>query len=101
MKCPNCQRDSIPFLKVWVKSDFGTFKCPDCGATAGVVRSVPLILGSISIGIMVFVLGVYFGSLIVFDVALVVGSVVDAAVTYRFRRLKVIGPNVRLRFLMT
>jgi phage FluMu protein Com len=90
MKCPQCQIDSIPFGTMWLKSGFGTYRCPRCGAVSRVKRSVPLVLTSSCLGGLAAGLGWFFRSWPVFGVAVLVVVALDALIDSRFRRLEVV-----------
>jgi hypothetical protein len=91
MACPKCQVDSIPFGKMWLKSGFGTYRCPSCGAISRVKKSVPLVIVSLCLGGLSAGLGLFFQSWIVFGVAFVVVVALDALIDSRFRRLEIAG----------
>lgn len=88
MNCPSCQKDSIPFLRLWLKSGFGTYHCPNCNAISRIKKSVPLLVFSGGLGVVSAGFGILFRSWGVFGVALAVAVVLDAVVDFRLRRLE-------------
>ena len=88
MVCPNCQSNSIPFVRLWLKSGRGSYRCPSCSATCRVRKSATLFIASLCLGFAAG-LGLLFGSGPAFAVAIAVVLVIDALMDYRFRRLEV------------
>jgi len=88
MICPNCQKDSIPYLKLWLMSGYGTQRCSSCGATCRIRKSLPLRLCGAFLGALSAVIGLHFRSWLVFGVIFIVALVLSYLLDLRFRRLK-------------
>jgi hypothetical protein len=93
MVCPQCQNNSIPFLKTWAKSGMGTYVCPSCGAVLRVKKSAPLVLGSTCLGLLAAGSALYYRSWKVLIVAAVVALILDAFLDFLFRRLELSKPK--------
>jgi hypothetical protein len=91
MKCPQCQTDSIPFGKIWLKSGFGTYRCPNCNALCRVRRSNWLFVVCLCLGGAASGLGLWSRSWLVFGAAVFVAVLLDALIDFRFRRLELIA----------
>jgi len=87
MECPNCHKNSIPFFRVWRRSGFGTYRCPDCGAVCRVKKSALLFVLAVFLGGLAGGLGLYFRSWIVLVVGFAVAMIIDALIDWRCRRL--------------
>jgi hypothetical protein len=73
---------------MWLKSGRGTYRCPSCGMISRVKKSVPLVIMSLSLGALSAVLGFVFRSWLVFGVAFVIVTALDALIDSRLRRLE-------------
>jgi len=91
MICPGCQTNSIPFAKFWLKSGFGTYRCPSCGAVCRIKKSTPQRLASMCLGALGASVYLYFRSWGIFAMALVMVLLIDALKDYKFRRLELTG----------
>ena len=102
MNCPNCQKGSIPFARVWLTGEFRTQQCPECGAVSHYTspRSMlPITLRVLSSGLaaLAVVLGFRFLSGLVFAIILVFSLVVNAFIVLWFGRLELYAPRPHMR----
>ena len=92
MNCPSCQKNVIPFIKLWLLSGFGTHRCPSCGAICRIRKSWRLKVFSLCLGGLVAFVGFHYRSWTVGVTAFMVALMVDAFVDARFRRLDLARP---------
>ena len=86
MTCPNCQKNAIPWLKLWLMSGYSTHRCSSCGAACRLRKSWPLKLVAVGLGAFSGIAGYRSGSWIVFGAIFVATLILDALVDSRFRR---------------
>jgi len=85
MVCPKCHIDSISFVKMWLKSGCGCYRCPNCGAICRVAKSKRLAAGSFCLGIVAGGLGLLFWSWLVFGLTLAMVVMLDAIKKAQYR----------------
>jgi hypothetical protein len=90
MICPHCQKNTISFFKVWLKSIgwFRTLTCPECNKKSKMKRNIFLFIVSFCLGVGVLV-PLFLKSWGIFILALVavVYLIIDAAIDYKYRKL--------------
>jgi len=87
MKCPVCNNDSIPFLKIWIKGGFGKYICEHCDSILK-VKDYPLLAAiSIILGIGVAFIGLYSGSWSIFVIVLIIALAIDGVIDINLRQL--------------
>jgi hypothetical protein len=86
MTCPSCQKNTIPWLKLWMMSGYGSHRCPSCGAICRLQKSWPLKIVVIGLGGFSAFLGVHFQSWTVWAIATIISIAIDVLVDARFRR---------------
>ena len=87
MKCPVCNKNSIPFLKIWLRGGFGKYTCEHCDSTLK-VKDNPLLAGiSIILGLGVAVIGLYSGIWSIFVIVLIIALAIDAVMDINLRQL--------------
>ncbi len=89
MTCAKCKSDSVPFIGVWLKGGVAKYRCPQCGTLNRLKRAAHLVVISFSIGGLAVIVGFVFRSWWVFGIALVIGSLLDILMDYRFRQLEI------------
>jgi hypothetical protein len=93
MTCPQCQNNSIPFLKTWTRSGFGSYRCPVCGAVSRVKRSPLLLAASGCLGGLAALSVLYYRSWKCLIVAFIIVLILDALMDFFFRRLELVKPK--------
>ena len=88
MTCPNCKKDSVPFIKLWLKSGYGTQRCSNCGATCRIQKSFRLRMAASFLGALSAFIGLHFHSWVVLGVVFVAALTLGAFLDFRFRRLE-------------
>ena len=87
MKCPACNTDSIPFLKIWLKSGFGVYNCKHCGATLRIKKQPLLAVISFFLGAFAASVVLYFHSWLIFFIVLIICLAIDAVMDIKFWHL--------------
>jgi hypothetical protein len=87
MTCPSCQKNVIPWLKLWLMSGYGTHCYPSCGATCRLRKSWPLKLVAVGLGAFAGIVGYRSDSWVMFGAIFIAALILDALVDSLFRRL--------------
>jgi hypothetical protein len=86
MICPSCKKDTIPWLKLWFMSGYGTHRCSSCGAICRLRKSWPLKLVVVGLGFISALLGIHYHSWTVWGIATIIALTLDVLVDSHFRR---------------
>lgn len=88
MRCPHCNKDTVPFWRTWIRGGFGRHRCPDCGGLSRVHPSLKLGLVSGCIALAAFLPLFLYASWLGFFVVVALAIVVDAALGFCYGSLE-------------
>ncbi|MGB1800512.1 MAG: hypothetical protein ACPHLK_06750, partial [Gammaproteobacteria bacterium] len=90
MKCVKCNENGIPFIKIWIKSGYGHYKCDKCAVTLKVKKNYKLVFVPILLGTISTAIGIYYESWAVFFAAFLVAITIDAIIDTQILELELI-----------
>jgi len=85
MVCPHCNKNSIPFFKVWLLGGLRTFTCPECNKKSKEKLAKIIIIFFVCLGFVAgFLFKITWGILVL---ALVVALIIATVIEYIFGKL--------------
>jgi hypothetical protein len=88
MRCPHCNKDTVPFWKVWFGGAFVRYKCSECGGLSRIRQSTQLVLVTGCLWALAALVWTMYWSWPGLVLAMALAFAFDSYLEYRYRSLQ-------------